>query len=84
MAKSGDSDLILEERVEAPKFLGLTFGVPRKVTAHEFGLMTAKRKSTIRKSKPNLRVSESSRLGKEGLDSNHLIQKRWEKPKTTH
>jgi hypothetical protein len=30
MAKSGDSDLILEEKVAAPKFLGLTLGSPKK------------------------------------------------------
>ncbi len=30
MTKSGDSDLVLEERVEAPKFLGLTLGAPKK------------------------------------------------------
>jgi hypothetical protein len=30
MAKSGDSDLILEEKVAAPKFPGLTLGSPKK------------------------------------------------------
>jgi len=30
MTKSGDSDLVLEERVEATKFLGLTLGSPKK------------------------------------------------------
>jgi len=30
MAKSGDSDLILEEKVAAPKFLGLSLGSPKK------------------------------------------------------
>jgi hypothetical protein len=30
MTKSGDSDLVLEERVEAAKFLGLTLGSPKK------------------------------------------------------
>jgi hypothetical protein len=30
MAKSGDSDLILEEKVAGPKFLGLTLGSPKK------------------------------------------------------
>ena len=30
MTKSGDSDLILEEKVAAPKFLGLSLGSPKK------------------------------------------------------
>ena len=30
MTKSGDSDLVLEERVEATKLLGLTLGSPKK------------------------------------------------------
>ena len=43
MAKSGDSDLILEEKVEAPKFLGLTLGSPKKGYTARISLDEAKK-----------------------------------------
>jgi hypothetical protein len=43
MTKSGDSDLILEEKVAAPKFLGLTLGSPKKGYTARISLDEAKK-----------------------------------------
>ena len=84
MAKSGDSDLILEEKVAAPKFLGLTLGSPKKGYSARIWLDDSKKEVNYQEIEAQSKSVGVIPSGKGGFGLKPFDTKALGKPKTTH